>query len=248
MRVAWDQIGERRYKTGVDHGVLYQLSGKDFINGVAWNGLTGVDPKSTGRDKTPLYSNDVVKKLLFTPETYAGSINCYTYPDELEACLGNTTAFPGIYIGQQDRSMFGFSYRTLIGDDAQGDEAGYRITMIYNAFITDISDSNKTVGQDTNVTELNLSFETVPMELSDDYDPCSTIIVDSTYFSPDSMEMLENILYGTENSEPRLPTFEEIMEFYANYYMLIDDMSMFDGYPSPTLFPHPTHYPKTVGG
>lgn len=248
MRVEWDQIGERRYITGVDHGVMYMASGNDFISGVPWNGLTGVDPKSTGRDKAPLYTKDYVKRLQFTPETYAGSISCFTYPDELEPCLGNIAAFPGIYIGQQERDVFGFSYRTLIGDDVSGNESGYRITMVYNAFITDISASNKTIGKDISATELSLSFETIPMELSEDYDPSSTFIVDSTYFNPDSMERLEDILYGTESTEPRLPTFDELMEFYHSYYLFEDDLSIFDGYPSPTLFPHPTHYPKIVGG
>ena len=34
--VKWDTIGERRFETGVDRGVLYPTSGM----GVPWNGLT----------------------------------------------------------------------------------------------------------------------------------------------------------------------------------------------------------------
>jgi hypothetical protein len=41
--LAWDQVGERLYETGVDHGVLYPIDGTGaYTPGVVWNGLTAV--------------------------------------------------------------------------------------------------------------------------------------------------------------------------------------------------------------
>ena len=50
-KLVWDAIGEHRYETGVDHGVLYQVTnaGK-YSNGVAWNGLTSVSESPSGAE------------------------------------------------------------------------------------------------------------------------------------------------------------------------------------------------------
>ena len=42
--LTWDQTGERRYETGVDHGVLYSQNAMTgaYDRGYAWNGLINV--------------------------------------------------------------------------------------------------------------------------------------------------------------------------------------------------------------
>ena len=40
--LTWDQVGERLYETGVDHGVLYIPTDGVYDVGVAWNGLVTV--------------------------------------------------------------------------------------------------------------------------------------------------------------------------------------------------------------
>ena len=36
-KIKWDQVGEKKYKTGVDHGVLYPQKNGSYPKGVAWN-------------------------------------------------------------------------------------------------------------------------------------------------------------------------------------------------------------------
>lgn len=36
-------------------------------------------------------------------------------------------------IGQQNRKMFGLSYRTLIGNDVVGQNYGYKLHLVYGA-------------------------------------------------------------------------------------------------------------------
>ena len=37
-KIKWDQVGEKKYKTGVDDGVLYPQKNGAYPKGVAWNG------------------------------------------------------------------------------------------------------------------------------------------------------------------------------------------------------------------
>ena len=51
--LTWDQVGDRRYETGVDKGVLYLAdpSGQ-YTEGEAWNGLTAVNEAPSGAAAT----------------------------------------------------------------------------------------------------------------------------------------------------------------------------------------------------
>ena len=46
--LTWDQVGERFYETGVDHGVLYIPTAGVYDSGVAWNGLISVTESPSG--------------------------------------------------------------------------------------------------------------------------------------------------------------------------------------------------------
>lgn len=118
-RLTWDAPGERKYEIGVDRGVFYKYVGGAYMNGIAWNGLTGVDDDAGGRDATTLYSGGVKMRTERTLEEYSGKIKCYTYPDELEDYLGETQVRPGVFIRQQDMEPFGFCYRSLVGNDTE---------------------------------------------------------------------------------------------------------------------------------
>lgn len=49
-KILWDQIGQKLYETGVDHGVLYLPNGSGvYDNGWAWNGLTTVTESPPAR-------------------------------------------------------------------------------------------------------------------------------------------------------------------------------------------------------
>ncbi len=52
-KLFWDNVGERFYETGVDHGVLYLPdSSGTYVTGVAWNGLTSVSETPSGAEPT----------------------------------------------------------------------------------------------------------------------------------------------------------------------------------------------------
>ena len=59
-QLTWDQVGERLYETGVDHGVLYLPDDTgEYAEGVAWNGLTTVTESPSGAESNPQYADNI---------------------------------------------------------------------------------------------------------------------------------------------------------------------------------------------
>ena len=114
----WDQDSFRFYETGTSHGVLYvKKADGTYDKGVAWNGLTAFSESPSGAEETELYANDKKYGSLRSAEKFGGTIEAYTYPEEFEQCDGSMEVATGVTIGQQPRSAFGFTYRTVVGND-----------------------------------------------------------------------------------------------------------------------------------
>src|SRR5690349_8817776 len=110
--LTWDQVGERLYETGVDRGVLYQVNEDgDYVDGVAWNGLTTVTESPGGADSNKQYADNTVYVNLISAEEFNGTIEAFTYPDEFAQNDGTEEPTPGVSLGQQGRKPFGMSYR-----------------------------------------------------------------------------------------------------------------------------------------
>lgn len=216
MRIKWDQLGERLYKAGLDRGVLYQYSGGDYLNGVAWNGLTEVSTSNGGHEKTPLYTNDVKAAIVFSPQESDGSIDAYCYPDEFEPCLGLdqvSSNVSGLIAHGQTFMPFGLSYRSQIGNDLEGSDYAYEIHLIYNAFVVSNGDRHySSISNDPNIDTMSWDFETIPVEVGD-LEPASEFTIDSRRISAEKLAGLEDILYGTDDTEARLPFLQELIEY-----------------------------------
>lgn len=240
-KLVWDQVGTRKYEVGVDHGVLYQKVGNEFVDGVAWNGLVDVttDTESTASN---LYSGDVKADIAQGNDEISGTITAYTYPDEFEACIGAASAIPGFIVRQQAKNYFGISYRTLLGNDVKGQEYGYRIHLIYNAIVLSESHTHSTISDSTDGLDMSWDFDTIPMLSEDeDYYPYSELLFDSTRFSSEFMAALENILYGTDTESPRMPDLDELIDLYTEEEPMPTDWT---GLPNELLYPSDTLYPQ----
>ena len=133
-KLVWDKTGERLYETGVDHGVLYPIQAGGLYNkGVAWNGLTAVTESPSGAEASPIYADNIKYLNLMSAEEFGATIEAYTYPDEFAECDGSAEIATGVTIGQQARKVFGLSYRTVIGNDVDSNDYGYKLHLIYGA-------------------------------------------------------------------------------------------------------------------
>ena len=159
----WDQIGERTYETGVDHGVLYIPDNGVYDTGFAWNGLTTVTESPSGAEPTALYADNIKYLNLISVEEFGGTIEAFTYPDEFAQCDGSAIVSPGVVIGQQSRKTFGLSYRTLKGNDVAGNDAGYKLHLVYGSSAAPSEKAFATVNDTPEAITFSWEFSTTPV-------------------------------------------------------------------------------------
>lgn len=204
----WDKSGEKLYETGVEKGVLYpQASGGSYPYGVAWNGLTGVTESPSGAEETALYANDNKYLSLRSKEEFGGTIEAYMYPDEWTACDGSADIVKGVRIGQQARKSFGLSYRTLVGNDTDGDDFGYKVHLIYGASVSPSEKAYATVNDSPEAITFSWEFTTTPVDIPKtlgDFRPTSCITIDTTKLEGGKnnakLAVLEKMLYGDDTT------------------------------------------------
>jgi hypothetical protein len=217
-RLSWDSIGDRLYEKGVDRGVLYAA---DF-DGVAWNGLSSVTEKPSGGSSESYYIDGEKFTQSSTPEDFAATISALTYPEEFDACDGIEQYNSGMFLTGQPRKPFGFTYRTLIGNDVAAD-AGYKIHVVYNAVVSPTDRDNKTVSDTVNPIAFSWDVETVPVQVPG-FRSSAHIVLDSRTIRGLALSAIEDILYGSGSDAPRLPTISEIslaIDAYAD--LLVTD-------------------------
>lgn len=210
-KIVWDKIGERFYETGVDRGVLYvQDEQGNYPKGVAWNGLIGVTESPTGAEPTPLYADNIKYLNLISVEEFEASIEAYTYPEEFEECDGSAELVPGVTIGQQPRKTFGLCYRTKLGNDLEGDDYGYKLHLIYGAKAAPSEKGYETINDSPDAITFSWDITTTPVPVTG-FKPTSTLVIDSTKVDPEKLAALEEILYGSEEEDARLPLPDEVL-------------------------------------
>lgn len=210
FKLNWDPVGERRYETGVDRGVVYPQDNKGaYPAGEAWNGLISVTKSPSGAEATPLWANNHKYANLISAEDLAFSIEAFMYPDSFAACNGEKEVVPGVRAGQQKRTPFGFTYRTLVGNDVEGTKAGYVITLIYGAYAGPSEDADTTINDSPEAKTMSWECTTTPVEMTG-FDPVASLEIDSTKVDPDKLAALEAVLYGSGDTEARLPLPDEV--------------------------------------
>lgn len=213
--LTWDDVGERFYETGVDHGVLYipNVSGV-YNDGVAWNGLVSVQETPTGAESNPTYADNIKYLNLISVEEFGCTIEAYTYPPEFGQFDGLATPQPGVLVGQQGRGVFGLSYRTRIGNDIENDDHGYKLHLVYGCQASPSEKAYQTVNDSPEAITFSWEVTTTPVPVTG-LRPTSLITIDSTTVAPADLTALETILYGAVATEPALPTPDEVIALFA---------------------------------
>lgn len=211
FKLNWDQITERLYETGVDRGVVYPAVNGEYPKGAAWNGLINVTLSPSGAEATPLYANNRKYANLISAEELGFTIEAYMYPDEFAECNGFGELAPGVRVAQQKRKGFGFTCRNLIGNDTDGETYGYKIHLIYGAFAKPSEQANATTNESPEAKTMSWECTTTPIDVPG-FGPSSHIEITSTDVDPEKLAALEAILYGTGDTDARLPLPEEVAE------------------------------------
>lgn len=213
--LAWDKVGERRFETGVDHGVLYIPNAQGvYDSGYAWNGLTTVTESPSGAESNKKYADNTVYVNLISVEQFGGTIEALTYPAEFEQCDGTASPEPGVSIGQQPRKSFGLSYRTRVGNDLENTEFGYKLHLIYGAFAAPSEKAYATINDSPDAISFSWTISTTPVDVAG-YKPTSTITIDSTKVDATALSTLEDFLYGTAGTDPSLPAPADVLALFS---------------------------------
>lgn len=213
-KIIFDNTGEKIYETGVDHCVLYVRDGNTYQTGVAWNGITAINENPSGAEATPIYADNIKYLNIVSGEDFGATIEAYTYPDEFTECDGSAEIVAGVKIGQQTRKPFALCYRTLIGNDVAGTGHGYKLHFIYNAQAAVSAKNYKTINESPEAMSFSWEISTTP-EVVEGFKPTATVTVDSTKVDSQKLKALEDKIYGTESSEPTMPTISEIVSLLS---------------------------------
>ena len=120
-------------------------------------------------------------------------------------------------IGQQTRKMFGLCYRTVLGNDTDGNDHGYKLHIVYGCMASPSSKEYDSISDSPSPAALSWELTTTPVEVTG-FKPTAQLVIDSTKATAAKLTALETILYGknpttaeaNDGSEPRLPLPDEI--------------------------------------
>ena len=209
-KLKWDEIGERIYETGVRNCALYVRKPDGTYNsGVAWNGITAITESPDGAEASDIYADDIKYLTLRSAENFKATIEAYTYPDDFDPCEGIVFPVPGVLLGQQPYSEFAICYRSTVGNDVYNDEYGYKLHILYNLLSSPSEKDFQTKNDSPEAASFSWEISSIPV-LVDGYKPTSILIIDSTKVSPYDLSLIENTLFGTEETEPTLMLPDEI--------------------------------------
>lgn len=213
-KLIWDATGERYFEMGVSKGVLFVMgSAGTYGEGVAWNGLSTVTESPEGAEPNDIWADNIKYATLRSTETFSGTIEAYTYPDEFNACNGEATLVEGATIGQQSRATFGLCYRTEIGSDTASDgTAGYKLHFLYGLTASPSEKAYASINDSPEAIAFSWDVSSTPVTVTSiaNAKPTSTVVVDSRTADSTKLRELEKMVYGDTATTSKLPTPDEI--------------------------------------
>ncbi len=214
-KLEWDKVGEHYYETGVDHAVLYlrDTAGK-YSNGYAWSGVTSISESPSGAESSAQYADNQKYLTLISAEEFGMTIEAFTFPNEFDECNGEFEAADGVRIGQQKRSTFGLSYRTKVGNDVDGQDKHYKLHLVYGCTASPSERAYATVNESPEAMTFSWEISTNPENVTGQK-PTSLITIDSREANDAKLKQLEDLLYGTTDKEPTLPSPDEVIALFG---------------------------------
>lgn len=210
-KLVWDAVGQKQFEYGVDRGVLYLYDG----TGVAWNGLTGVTEDGNDNTPDPSYADGVKYLNAASAEDWSGTLTAYTYPNEFLPYDGIIEVAQGFYFDNQVVRQFGLSFRSRIGNDNDA-IAGHKIHLLYHLTASPSEKEYTSTSDNSEAVEFSWDLSGVP-EIVPGFRPTVHAIFDTTKMDPLLKTWIENTLYGTDTTAPRLPSLVEVMQQISDF-------------------------------
>lgn len=210
-RLIWNDAGNRRFRAGVDRGVLY-IPG---AVGVPWNGLVSVEENSVGGESKAYYFDGIKYAHGIDSDEFQGTLEAFMWPNEFNLVDGNVVLAPGLFARNQPRNRFGLSWRTLIGDDLVGTDRGYELHLLYNVTADPTSKKATTLGATADPENFQWTLNAVAPAATT-YKPTAHFVIDSTQVSPTALATLEDRLYGRTGANSFLPPQDIVISMLSS--------------------------------
>lgn len=211
--LVWDKTGEKIYETGVSNVAMYKAVNGTYPLGVAWNGVTAITESPSGAEANAVYADNIKYANLIAAEEFGATIEALTYPDEFAECNGEASLVDGVSIGQQTRKPFGLAWKSLIGNDTDGTEFGYKIKLAYGLVAAPSERANNTVNESPETMTMSWELKSTPVEVTG-HKPTSIVTIDSSKFKTEDQKSklaaFEKVLFGSDTANARLPLPDEI--------------------------------------
>ena len=209
-KLIFNDPNKKVYETGLDRGVLYMPNFPsmvyDFVE--PWYGLINVTESPGGAEPTDLWASNEKYLTLISPETFSGTIEAYTYPDKFALADGTYEVLPGFNVDQQPRHPFALCYRSKVDSDG-GLNSGYKIHIIYGATASPSEKARATINDSPEAITFSWEFSTTGVPVTG-FQNTSKVVLESVKLTPEQLTAIEDVLYGTDIEEPRLPMPDEI--------------------------------------
>lgn len=189
-RLSWDILEDRTYLSGVERCVLYPNPNL----GVPWNGVLSIEETELENEDSPVYLDGFKYRNKNVVYNYSGQIEAITYPSELST-----------------DSTFGLCYATLLSNDAGF--LGYEIHIIYNARAQPQAVAYDTINNENALAPFSWSISTKPIFV-EGLKPTSHVVIKVKDVYSWIVPVLEDILYGSDTLEPRMPSIEELLTIF----------------------------------
>lgn len=178
---------------------------------MVWDGFTGVDSEGA-EEAASFYVNGRPFLYLPKPKEYEGSIRAYTYPDEFEPMMGIVEATDGMFLDSQVSESFDLSYRTIVEKSSR---VGYKLHLVYNAIVVPQSVAFEALSDSINPIEFSWDIKAVPVRVGG-YRSTAHIVIDTTEITMSRLEQIETLLYGTNASDPVMPSPRVIFDILSS--------------------------------
>lgn len=210
-KLTWDEVGTHKYALGVSKGVVYKFDKEtNKWLGTAWTGLSSVSESPDGGDANDLYADNILYASIRGTEKLGGTIECYDYPDAFDSCIGENELAVGVRIGQQTKDPFCFCYRSEIGESSNPYHS-YKLHVVYNCTAAASEKSYETINDSPDTEPMSFDYDSVPVNVTG-HKATSSLEIDASKVPSEKMTILENALYGTDETEAYLPLPDDLLK------------------------------------
>jgi hypothetical protein len=199
----WDDNALKLYESGIDRATLYILNPANglYEQGYAWYGMISVQKTPGGGEPTDLWANNAKYATMLSNETFAGTIEAYTYPPEFAQCDGTAVPLAGVNLKGQNRAIFGLAFRSRVGSADAGDESYHKIHVIYGCKAQPSEQNFTTINESPEATTFSWDFTSNPVPAQGvgfDYYPTAHIVFDTNKLTANALTWLEDSLWNTD--------------------------------------------------